>query len=108
MANQKIAISLLTPASDIVLGGGTNDSEALFGRAGNDTIYPDNPIASATQPTNVDYLFGDLFDNSPEEYEIILNIQNAQQGGNPFLILNRNIPSVGADRFVLGDTTQPY
>ncbi|MDF5736293.1 MULTISPECIES: SBBP repeat-containing protein [unclassified Nostoc] len=108
MANQKIAISLLTPASDIVIGGGTNDSEALFGRAGNDTIYPDNPIASATQATNVDYLFGDLFDNSPEEYEIILNIQNAQQGGNPFLILNRNIPSVGADRFVLGDTTQPY
>ncbi|WP_375512406.1 SBBP repeat-containing protein [uncultured Nostoc sp.] len=108
MADEKLAISLLTPASDIVLGGGTNDSEALFGRAGNDTIYPDNPIASATQATNVDYLFGDLFDNSPEEYEIILNIQNAQQGGDPFLILDRNIPSVGADRFVLGDTTQPY
>ncbi|MEH2436116.1 MAG: SBBP repeat-containing protein [Nostoc sp.] len=108
MADEKIAVSLLTPASDIVLGGGTNDSEALFGRAGNDTIYPDNPIASATQATNVDYLFGDLFDNSAEEFEIILNIQNAQQGGNPFLILDRDIPSVGADRFVLGDTTQPY
>ncbi|MBD2529384.1 SBBP repeat-containing protein [Nostoc flagelliforme FACHB-838] len=108
MADEKLAISLLTPASDIVLGGGTNDSEALFGRAGNDTIYPDNPIASATQATNVDYLFGDIFDNSAEEYEIILNIQNAQQGGNPFLILDRNIPSVGADRFVLGDTSQPY
>ncbi|QFS50416.1 SBBP repeat-containing protein [Nostoc sphaeroides] len=108
MADEKLAISLLTPASDIVIGGGTNDSEALFGRAGNDTIYPDNPIASATQATNVDYLFGDIFDNSPEEYEIILNIQNAQQGGNPFLILDRDIPSVGADRFVLGDRTQPY
>jgi hypothetical protein len=108
MADQTLAISLATPASDLVIGGGTNNSEALFGRAGNDTIYPDNPIASATQATNVDYLFGDIFDNSPEEYEITLNIQSAQQGGNPFLILNRNIPSVGADRFVLGDTTQPY
>ena len=108
MADEKLAISLLTPASDIVLGGGTNDSEALFGRAGNDTISPATPITSATQATNVDYLFGDLFDNSAEEYEIILNIQNAQQGGDPFLILDRNIPSVGADRFVLGDTTQPY
>ncbi|AUB35337.1 Outer membrane protein assembly factor BamB, containings PQQ-like beta-propeller repeat [Nostoc flagelliforme CCNUN1] len=108
MANNQLGISLLTPASDLVLASGTTDSEALFGRAGNDTIYPDNPVASATQATNVDYLFGDLFDNSPEEFEIILNIQNAQQGGNPFLILNRNIPSVGADRFVLGDRTQPY
>ncbi|MCC5600725.1 SBBP repeat-containing protein [Nostoc favosum] len=108
MADEQLAISLLTPASDLVIGGGTNASEALFGRAGNDTIYPDNPIVSATQATNVDYLFGDIFDNSAEEYEIILNIQAAQQGGNPFLILDRNIPSVGADRFVLGDTTQPY
>ncbi|MCC5615246.1 SBBP repeat-containing protein [Nostoc sp. CHAB 5836] len=108
MADEQLAISLLTPASDLVVAGGTNAPEALFGRAGNDTIYPDNPVASATQATNVDYLFGDLFDNSAEEFEIILNIQNAQQGGNPFLILNRNIPSVGADRFVLGDTNQPY
>ena len=104
----ELAISLLTPASDLITGGGTNASEALFARAGNDTIYSDNPIASATQATNVDYLFGDIFDNSPEEFEIILNIQAAQQGGNPFLILDRNIPSVGADRFVLGDRTQPY
>ncbi|QFS50414.1 SBBP repeat-containing protein [Nostoc sphaeroides] len=108
MANNQLGISLLTPASDLVLAAGTTDSEALFARAGNDTIYPDNPVVSATQATNVDYLFGDIFDNSPEEYEIILNIQAAQQGGNPFLILDRNIPSVGADRFVLGDRTQPY
>ncbi|MBW4615281.1 MAG: SBBP repeat-containing protein [Desmonostoc vinosum HA7617-LM4] len=106
--NEKFAISLLTPTSDLVTGGGTNASELLFARSGNDTIYPDNPIASATQATNVDYLFGDIFDNSAEEYEIILNIQNNQQGGNPLLILDRNIPSVGSDRFVLGDTTQPY
>ena len=107
MADQKIAISLLTPAADLIIGGGTNSSEAIFGRAGNDIIYPDNPIASATQATNVDYLFGDLFDNG-DEYEITLNIQNAQQGGDPFLILDRNVVSVGADRFVLGDTSQPY
>ncbi|MEH2326496.1 MAG: SBBP repeat-containing protein [Nostoc sp.] len=107
MAND-IEISLLTPAADLITGGGTNASEALFGRAGNDTIYPDNPIRNPTQGTNVDYLFGDLFDNSPQEYEIILNIQNSQQGGDPFLILDRDIPSVGADRFVLGDTSQPY
>jgi Beta-propeller repeat len=108
MANNQLGISLLTPASDLVLASGTTNSEALFARAGNDVIYPDNPVASATQATNVDYLFGDLFDNSPDEFEIILNIQNSQQGGNPFLILNKNIPSVGADRFVLGDRTQPY
>lgn len=95
-------VSLLSPASDLVQGGFAN-SEILFARAGNDTVYSDDPITSNTQTPNVDFLFGDLFDNSPEEYEIILNIQSIQQGGNPLLILDRNIPSVGKDRFVLGD-----
>ncbi|MBD2448797.1 MFS transporter [Nostoc sp. FACHB-152] len=104
---QQFPLSLLTPASDLVQGGFSN-FEILFARAGNDTIYSDDPLKSNTQTQNIDFLFGDLFDNSPEEFEIVLNIQNTSAGGNPLLILDRDIPSVGQDRFVLGDIDQPY
>lgn len=109
-ANQAftLIVSLLTPASDLVTGDVGARFEAVFGRAGNDTIYAYDPGANNNQNQNIDFLFGDLFDNSPEEFEIILNIQNTQQGGNPLLILDRNIASVGIDRFVLGDELQPY
>lgn len=100
-------IYLLTPASDLVQAGFSN-FELVFGRAGNDTIYPDDPINSRRQSVDVDFLFGDIFDNTPQEYEVILNIQNNQQGTNPLLILERDIPSVGQDRFVLGDFDRPY
>jgi MFS family permease len=100
-------VALLTPASDLVQGVSAN-FELLFARAGNDTIYSDDPVTSATQQQNIDFLFGDLFDNTPEEFEIVLNIQSAGEGGNPLLILDKNIPSVGEDRFVLGDPDRPY
>ncbi|MBD2727337.1 SBBP repeat-containing protein [Nostoc sp. FACHB-892] len=103
MDDFQLKVALYTPASDILLGGFTN-SEALFGRAGNDTIYSDIPDISKNQKQNIDFLFGDLFDNSPEEYGVILDIQQ----GNPLSILDKNIPSVGADTFVLGDEYQPY
>jgi Beta-propeller repeat len=103
MADFKLNVALYTPASDVILGGLTN-YEALFGRAGNDVIYSDAPDVSKNQKTNIDFLFGDLFDNSLEEYGVILDIQQ----GNPLSILQKDIPSVGADKFVLGDEYQAY
>lgn len=99
MSDFKLNISLYTPASDIVIGGNSS-FEALFGRGGNDTFYGD----LGNDSTNIDFWFGDVFDNSPEEYEVVLGIQE----GNPLLILEKDIPSVGGDRFILGDETQPY
>ncbi len=104
---------LLTPASDLAFGdvritGAKFDR--IFGRGGNDTMYGFDPGADNSQKQNIDFLFGDIFDNSPEEYEITSNIMSSDrgEGGNPLLILNRNIPSVGKDKFVLGDNNQAY
>lgn len=106
---EEFPIYLMSPAADLVQAGiGITNSEVIFGRAGNDTIYSDDPVKSNTQQQNIDFLFGDLFDNTTEEYEILLNIQSTEQGGNPLLILDRDIPSVGQDRFVLGDADRPY
>lgn len=95
--------SLYTPASDLVFGGDTN-FEIIIGRKGNDTIYGDVPVANSSQGQNIDFLFGDLFDNSVQEYGTILAIGN----GNPLAILGTDLPTAGADRFVLGDENQPY
>ncbi|NBD16528.1 MAG: hypothetical protein GVY04_10430 [Cyanobacteria bacterium] len=108
MDESNIIASLLTPASDLVTGSSSAKFEAIFARAGNDTIYGYDPGDSDTLEQNIDFLFGDIFDNSAEEFEIILNIQAANQGGNPLLILERDIPSVGADKFVLGEEFRPY
>ena len=104
----EISTALLTPASNLVNGDPGAKFEINFARAGNDTIYVFDPGSSNNQKENIDFLFGDIFDNSPEEFEIILNIQSSQEGGNPLLILERDIPSVGRDKFVLGDQNQPY
>ncbi|MEL6556185.1 MAG: SBBP repeat-containing protein [Cyanobacteria bacterium J06621_11] len=101
--NSNISVSLLSPASDLVGGSSTAEFEALFGRAGNDTLYGFDPAASYPE-INIDFLFGDLFDNSAEEFEILLGITE----GRPLGILETNIPSVGRDRFVLGDERQAY
>jgi hypothetical protein len=103
MSDFELNASLATPASDILLGGFSN-FEALFGRRGNDTFYGEFTNSSNNQEKNIDFWFGDLFDNSPEEYGVILEIQQ----GNPLAILDKDIPSVGADKFVLGDEYQPY
>lgn len=103
MADPQLIVSLFTPASDLVLTANST-FEALFGRAGNDTIYPDDPAVSRTQIQNIDFVFGDLFDNSTEEFEVIVNITQ----GNPLTVLQTGPPSVGADRIVLGDKYQPY
>lgn len=95
--------SLYTPASDLVFGGGTN-FEIILGRKGNDTIYGDVPVANSSNGQNIDFLFGDLFDNSVEEYGTILAIG----AGNPLAILDTTLPTAGSDRFVLGDEYQPY
>ncbi|WP_051470317.1 SBBP repeat-containing protein [Fischerella sp. PCC 9605] len=102
-----LSVLLWTPGSDLSTGSPGAKFEAVFARKGNDTIYAYDPGVSNPNQ-NIDFLFGDIFDNSEEEYEIILNIQATPQGGNPLLILERDIPSVGADRFVLGDEIQPY
>lgn len=103
--NSSFNISLLTPASDLVGGFSNAQFEGVFARAGNDTIYAFDP-GIVYPETNIDFLFGDLFDNSADEFEIIVGITE----GDPFAILNRenSIPSVGRDRFVLGDERQAF
>ncbi|MEM7760415.1 MAG: SBBP repeat-containing protein, partial [Cyanobacteria bacterium P01_A01_bin.40] len=98
-------VALLTPASDLVGGDPGSETQGIFARAGNDTIYGYDPGINNNENPKVDVLVGDLFDNSPEEFQIIVDIQE----GNPLAILDRGKPpSVGADRFVLGDEIQPY
>jgi hypothetical protein len=102
----ELIVSLFTPASDLASGAVGERFEAVFARRGNDSLYGFAP--GTTQDQQVDILFGDIFDNTEAEFEIIRNIQANQQGGNPLLILERNIPSLGRDRHVLGDTTSTY
>ncbi|MEL6988759.1 MAG: SBBP repeat-containing protein, partial [Bacteroidota bacterium] len=98
-------VALLTPASDLVEGSTGETTQAIFARAGNDVIYGFDPNTNNNGNPKVDVLVGDLFDNSPEEFQIIVDIQE----GDPLAILNRGKPpSVGSDRFVLGDEIQPY
>lgn len=97
-------VALLTPASDPITAGGANP-ELLFARAGNDTIYSYDVGSDNNQNQNIDYLFGDLFDNNADEYQTFANIQD---GSNPLRVLETGPPSVGADKFILGDANQPY
>jgi hypothetical protein len=104
-------VALLTPASDLVTGADNVDLDLIFGRGGNDIFYSYDPIIDADRPFNIDVLFGDLFDNSPDEFNVIRAIVGDPENGvpgNPFAILDANIPSVGKDRFILGDEFQPY
>ena len=102
----EVLTALYTPVSDIALGDVTNaDGEAIFGRAGNDFLRAYSPQAINAQDTNVDYLFGDIFDNNATEIEIF---QNIQDGSNPLGILDIGPPTLGADRFILGDANVPY
>ena len=100
----EVFASLLTPASDLVRGEVT-PAEAAFGRGGNDYLQVYNPQASNLQSQNIDYLFGDLFDNTEEELAILFGIQD---GTNPLGILETGPPSIGADTFVLGDINGSY
>ena len=100
---ENFSVSLLTPASDLVGGSSTADIEIVFGRAGNDTIFPFDPTI-AYPSTNIDFMVGDVFDNSADEFEIIVGITE----GQPLGILEKDIPSVGRDRFVLGDENNVF
>jgi Ca2+-binding RTX toxin-like protein len=110
MADPTFSFELFTPASDLVTGVDGVDFDLVFARGGNDVIYAYDPIAEANKSgINIDILFGDLFDNTAAEYQVLLDIQGTdQKPGDLFAILNANIPSVGKDRFVLGDELQPY
>ena len=102
----EVLASLYTPGSELVLGDITNaDAEATFGRAGNDALRTYSPVAINSQVQNVDYLFGDILDNSAEEREVFRGLQ---EGTDPLGILDIGPPSVGADRFILGDVNVPY
>ena len=70
----EISTALLTPASNLVNGDPGAKFEINFARAGNDTIYVFDPGSSNNQKENIDFLFGDIFDNSPEEFEILRKI----------------------------------
>ena len=102
----EVLASLYTPVSDLVIGDVTNaDAEASFGRAGNDALRTYSPVAINSQDQNVDYLFGDILDNNQDEREVFRGLQ---EGTDPLGILDIGPPSVGADRFILGDVNVPY
>ena len=103
MEELTLNVSLLSPVSDLIAGASTL-IDLIFGRAGNDVFYPFDPLRDSDAGVNIDILFGDTFDNTPEEFELTL----ALASGDPFAILNFDIPSIGSDRFVLGDEFQPY
>ncbi|MFW6357783.1 MAG: SBBP repeat-containing protein [Chroococcales cyanobacterium] len=104
MEELRLGTTLLTPASDPVFGDPSAIFEFILARAGNDVIYGYDPGVNNESSINIDVLFGDLFDNT--EDEILLSLDIVQ--GNLFAISNTTIPSVGADRFVLGDELQSY
>lgn len=100
---ENFSVSLLTPASDLVGGSASAEIELIIARSGNDVLFPYDPT-QAYPETNIDILFGDLFDNTAEEFSIVLGIQN----DSPLGILNSNVSSVGRDRFVLGDESGAF
>ena len=102
----EVLTTFFTPASDLVLGDVVEaDGETIFGRAGNDALRAYPPQAINAQGQNIDFLFGDIVDNSLEERDLIFAIQD---GTNPLGILDTGPPSVGEDRFILGDTNGSY
>ena len=98
-------VQLATPASDITFPAFQN-YEAIFGRAGNDTLYSDAPDGIITQRKNIDFVFGDIFDNTVQEYVAV--VLAGFNTGDPLAVLDIGLPVVGADRFVLGDGYTSY
>jgi hypothetical protein len=92
----------LIPASNLIPD--REEFQFIFARAGNDIINIYDPTTENPETPNIDVLVGDLFDNSPQEFGVFSSIQN----GNLFAILDADISSVGADRFVLGNESQSY
>lgn len=87
----------LTPVSDVTVGGLT-DFQLMFARQGNDVLYPfDRTLNQPSQPSSqIDFFFGDS-----EVIKLAL-LQDL------FSILGGEPPSVGKDRFVLGDWQKSY
>ena len=101
---ESVAVELLTPASDPVFGDSNAIIDLVFARAGSDVIYGYDPGVNDGTTTDIDLLFGDLFDNTAAEFATIVELGS----GNLFAILDTDIPSVGEDRFVLGDEFRAY
>jgi Ca2+-binding RTX toxin-like protein len=86
----------LTPASDVVFGG-FGEYQVLFGRRGNDVLYGlDQSLSNNKSSLNIDVMFGD---SEPVGILAGLDILNTL-GGNP--------PTIGKDRFVLGDWRKSF
>ncbi|NJL20783.1 MAG: hypothetical protein HC895_08185 [Leptolyngbyaceae cyanobacterium SM1_3_5] len=87
----------LTPASDLVFSG-FGDYQLVFGRTGNDVLYPFDQSLNPTgqTPIQIDLFFGDSEVIKTFLFQDFLNIL----GGNP--------PAGGADTFVLGDWKTSY
>jgi len=87
----------LTPASDLVFAG-FGDYQLVFGRTGNDVLYPFDQSLNPTgqTPIHIDLFFGDAEVIKQFLFQDFLNIL----GGNP--------PAGGADTFVLGDWKTSY
>lgn len=88
---------VFTPASDIFTAT-LGDYQALFGRLGNDTIYPfDYSLITTDKPD----LHIDIFSGDAEVVKLFF-LQEV------FNILANNPTPGGKDRFVLGDTRTSY
>lgn len=93
-----------TPASDIAFAG-FGDYQLVFGRAGNDTLYPfDHALNPSVQtPVHIDVFFGDSEVIKLSLLQDTLSIL----GGTPPATSGPFLPT-GRDRFVLGDAKTSY
>jgi hypothetical protein len=99
-----VSTTLLTPLSELVFGNPT-DVDLLFGRHGNDTIYGEVYNEANIQEIDYDFLFGDMFDTSTADIEVLEAILFED---NPLKILETGPLPGWSDTFVLGDWTRPY
>ncbi|MGA7932619.1 MAG: hypothetical protein WCA35_03490, partial [Kovacikia sp.] len=109
-SSTSLSVSLLTPASDLITSADGVDLNLIFGRGGSNIYYPYDPITAPKQTTKIDIIFGSLFDNGPDEFSVIQQIE----AGNNFAILNTTLDPKnyiiprGKNTFVLGDAFQSY
>lgn len=86
----------LTPGSDLVFGK-FDEYQLIFGRGGDDTLFPfDHSLSSTQTDINIDLFVGDSDQVGTFLFQDLLNILE----GNP--------PSIRTDRFVLGDWNRSY
>ena len=94
-----------TPASDIAFAG-FGDYQLVFGRAGNDVLYPfDHRLNPSVQtPVHIDVFFGD---SEPIKLALLQDTLSILLGNPPTTTSGGLLPT-GQDRFVLDDGRTSY